>query len=179
VIMELAEPRVRTGVWEHTTFRENPILRLRRTGLAAMVTIYGPRSTAEAMIARVRRMHDLIEGVTPSGEPYRANDPELLTWVQGTAAYGFIQAYHAYVEALSSSERDRYYAEGVPVAVLYGATGASTSEAELKNLFHATAGQMEHSDTPLCFVLCAACRKSRPIRRRAAESHDNQSAMGP
>jgi uncharacterized protein (DUF2236 family) len=24
VIMELAEPRVRTGVWEHTTFRENP-----------------------------------------------------------------------------------------------------------------------------------------------------------
>ena len=41
--MELAEPRVRSGVWEHTTFRVNPILRLRRTGLAAMVTIYGPR----------------------------------------------------------------------------------------------------------------------------------------
>src|SRR5262249_29003019 len=41
VIMELAEPRVRTGVWEHTTFRVNPIQRLRRTGLAAMMTIYG------------------------------------------------------------------------------------------------------------------------------------------
>src|SRR6267142_2769335 len=41
VIMELAEPRVRTGVWEHTTFRLNPIRRLRRTGLAAMVTVYG------------------------------------------------------------------------------------------------------------------------------------------
>jgi uncharacterized protein (DUF2236 family) len=25
VIMELAEPRVRTGVWEHTTFRVDPI----------------------------------------------------------------------------------------------------------------------------------------------------------
>src|SRR6516165_6428372 len=37
VIMELAEPRVRTGVWEHTTFRIDPIRRLRRTGLAAMV----------------------------------------------------------------------------------------------------------------------------------------------
>jgi ER-bound oxygenase mpaB/B'/Rubber oxygenase, catalytic domain len=81
------------------------------TGGDFMVTIYGPRSTAEAMIARVRRMHDLIEGVTPSGEPYRANDPELLTWVHGTAAYGFLQAYHAYVRALSSSERDRYYAD--------------------------------------------------------------------
>ena len=29
VIMELAEPRVRTGVWEHTTFRVDPVRRLR------------------------------------------------------------------------------------------------------------------------------------------------------
>jgi hypothetical protein len=49
VVMELAEPRVRTGVWEHTNFREDPIQRLRRTGLAAMVTVYGARSTAEAI----------------------------------------------------------------------------------------------------------------------------------
>ncbi len=39
--MELAEPRVRNGVWERTTFRADPIRRLRRTGLAAMVTVYG------------------------------------------------------------------------------------------------------------------------------------------
>jgi uncharacterized protein (DUF2236 family) len=97
VIMELAEPRVRTGVWEHTTFRIDPIRRLRRTGLAAMVTIYGARGTAEAMIARIRRMHDRVAGSTPAGKAYRANDPELLNWVQGTAAYGFLQAYHAYV----------------------------------------------------------------------------------
>jgi uncharacterized protein (DUF2236 family) len=88
VIMELAEPRVRTGVWEHTTFRTDPIQRLRRTGLAAMVTIYGARGKAEAMIARIRRMHDRVTGLTPAGEIYRANDPELLNWVQATAAYG-------------------------------------------------------------------------------------------
>jgi uncharacterized protein (DUF2236 family) len=41
VILELAEPRVRTGVWERTTFRTDPIRRLRRARLAAMVTIYG------------------------------------------------------------------------------------------------------------------------------------------
>jgi hypothetical protein len=86
VIMELAEPRVRTGLWEHTTFRLNPIARLRRTGLAAMVTIYGARSTAEAMIARVWRIHDTVAGTTPTGEAYRASEPELLNWVQGTAA---------------------------------------------------------------------------------------------
>jgi hypothetical protein len=97
VIMELAEPRVRTGVWEHTNFRADPIRRLRRTGFAAMVTIYGARSAAEAMIARVRRMHDMVAGTTPSGEAYCANDPELLNWVQATAAYGFLQSYHSYV----------------------------------------------------------------------------------
>ena len=52
VILELAEPRVRTGVWEHTEFRTRPARRIRRTGLAAMVTVYGPRSAAEAMIAK-------------------------------------------------------------------------------------------------------------------------------
>src|SRR6516165_643627 len=108
VIMELAEPRVRTGLWEHTTFRLDPIRRLRRTGLAAMVTIYGARSTAEPMIARIRRMHEMVAGTTASGEAYRANDSELLNWVHGTAAYGFLQAYHMYVQPLSSSERDRY-----------------------------------------------------------------------
>src|SRR6201987_4145695 len=124
VIMELAEPRVRTGVWEHTTFRVDPIRRLRRTGLAAMVTVYGAHSTAEGMIAGVRRVHDRITGITPSGEAYRANDPELLNWVHGTEAYGFAQAYHAYVKPLSLLERNCYYAECDTAAALYGATGA-------------------------------------------------------
>jgi hypothetical protein len=32
VILELAEPRVRSGVWDHTTFRKNPLTRLRPAG---------------------------------------------------------------------------------------------------------------------------------------------------
>ena len=160
VIMELAEPRVRTGVWEHTNFRADPIRRLRRTGFAAMVTIYGARGTAEAMIARVRRMHDLVAGTTPSGEAYCANDPELLNWVQGTAAYGFLQAYHAYVQPLSLSERDRYYAEGISAAALYGATSAPTSEADLERLLHATTGRLERSDIVFEFL---AIMRSAPI----------------
>jgi uncharacterized protein (DUF2236 family) len=160
VILELAEPRVRTGVWEHTTFRLNPIRRLRKTGLAAMVTIYGAHRTAEAMIERVRRMHATVAGITPSGEPYCANDPELLNWVHATAAYGFLQAYHTYVQPLSLSDRDRFYAEGVPVAGLYGATNAPASEAEIELLFHATRGHLEHSDIVLEFL---AIMDSAPI----------------
>jgi uncharacterized protein (DUF2236 family) len=159
VIMELAEPRVRTGVWEHTTFRIDPIRRLRRTGLAAMVTIYGARGTAEAMIARVRRMHARIAGSTPAGKAYRADDPELLDWVQGTAAYGFLQAYHSYVRPLSGVERDRYYAEGTLAASLYGAS-AATSEAALEMRFEAMANQLERSDILFEFL---AIMRSAPI----------------
>lgn len=49
VLLELAEPRVRTGVWEHSSFRSDPLPRMKRTGLAAMVTVYGARSVAERM----------------------------------------------------------------------------------------------------------------------------------
>ena len=31
VILELAEPRVRTGVWEHSSFRAQPVRRMQRT----------------------------------------------------------------------------------------------------------------------------------------------------
>jgi uncharacterized protein (DUF2236 family) len=165
VIMELAEPRVRTGVWEHTTFRVDPIRRLRRTGLAAMVTIYGARSIAEAMIARIRQLHDAVAGTTSAGEAYRANDPELLNWVQGTAAYGFLQAYHAYVQPLSLSDRDRYYAEGVAAARLYGATSAPNSEAELEILLRAMAGRLERSDIVFEFLAIMGCAPILPLLR--------------
>ncbi len=130
VILELAEPRVRTGVWEHSSFRTDPLPRLKRTGLAAMVTVYGARSVAEAMIAGVRRMHDRVAGDTPAGAPYRANDVDLLDWVQATASFGFMEAYHAYARPLSAADRDRFYAEAAPAAALYGAVGAPGSVAE-------------------------------------------------
>lgn len=57
VLLELAEPRVRSGVWDHTSFRTDPLPRMARTGLAAMVTVYGAKSVAEPMIAGVGRMH--------------------------------------------------------------------------------------------------------------------------
>ena len=57
VILELADPAVRTGVWHHSSFRQDPVHRLRRTGLAAMITVYGGESEARAMIANVVRVH--------------------------------------------------------------------------------------------------------------------------
>src|SRR5512140_3796978 len=65
VILELAEPRVRTGVWEHSIFRTDPLTRMKRTGEATLITTYGPTAAAEARVAMVTRMHQRVGGTTP------------------------------------------------------------------------------------------------------------------
>lgn len=145
VLLELGEPRVRTGVWEHSSFRADPAGRLRRTGLAAMVTVYGPRSAVEATGARVQALHRRIVGATPAGEPYRADDPDLLGWVQATAAFAFLAAYRKYVGPVSAADRDLYYAEGSAGAPLYGAPEPPQSEAEFNALLTAMRPRLEPS----------------------------------
>ncbi len=138
VILELAEPAVRAGVWEHSSFRKDPLNRLKRTGLAAMISVYGARSVAEPMIARVVRMHAMVQGTTAAGIRYSANDPRLLTWVHATAAFGFAAAYHQYVQPLGLPNWDEYYREGAPVSRLYGAVDTPQSVAEMQALFEST-----------------------------------------
>ncbi|RZI86146.1 MAG: DUF2236 domain-containing protein [Rubrivivax sp.] len=145
VILELAEPRVRTGVWEHTSFRTAPLPRLQRTGLAAMLTVYGPRGQTEAMIARVNRLHGRVQGTTPSGQDYRADDPELLAWVQATASFAFTEAYHAYVRPLANAERDQLYAEGEVTTRLYGVLNAPTTAQAMTAVFQAMRPRLEPS----------------------------------
>ncbi|WP_297515550.1 oxygenase MpaB family protein [uncultured Caulobacter sp.] len=166
VILELAEPRVRTGVWEHSTFRADPLGRLRRTGLAAMVTVYGARSVAETMIAGVGRQHARVAGATPGGAAYRADDADLLDWVQATASFGFLTAYHALVAPLSEAERDRFHAEAGPAARLYGALGAPACEAAWRARLAATLPSLERSDIVFEFLdLMRAVRIAGPLSR--------------
>jgi uncharacterized protein (DUF2236 family) len=152
VILEMAEPAVRTGVWEHSSFRQDPMGRLQRTGLAALVTVYGARSIAEPMIARVSRMHAKVTGETSAGEAYAANDARLLTWVHTTAAFGFAQAYSRYVDPLSETEFDALYHEAAPAARLYGAVDAPQCAAELQTLFDSMRGRLEPSEFVLHFL---------------------------
>lgn len=146
VILELAEPSVRAGVWDHSSFRKDPLLRLRRTGAAAMITVYAPRAEAEAMIRRVVAMHDRVEGTLDDGTPYRANDPVLLDWVQATASFGFLQAYHCFARRLTDEERSRAFAEGAVAARLYGATGAPRSLAEWDEQLDAMLPRLEQGE---------------------------------
>jgi len=146
VLLELAEPGVRSGVWLHSSFRERPVERLRRTGYAAMMTVYGPRSRTEALIAGVTRRHGQVNGVAPDGRAYSATDPKLLDWVHATASFGFLEAYHRFVDPVGLPDRDRFYQEGQPAARLYGAMSVPSSEADMAALLMRMAPQLEPSD---------------------------------
>lgn len=144
-ILELAEPRVRTGVWENSTFRQDPLPRLKRTGLIAMITVYGPSSTAKKVIQGVNRQHANVKGVTKNGQPYSAMDNELLTWVNVTAGWGFLEAYSNYVRPLSAQEKDRFYSEGVSAARLYGVKDRAAGAAGIEAIFEEFYDKVEPS----------------------------------
>jgi uncharacterized protein (DUF2236 family) len=133
VILELAEPRVRSGIWEHSNFRTEPLARMQRTAEAAMITTFGRTAAAEARIAMVNRLHSRISGVTPEGRAYAASDPELLDWVHLTAGYGFLNAYVRYVDPqLSRADQDRYYREGARLGRAFGVLDPPTCVAAVE-----------------------------------------------
>lgn len=166
VILELAEPAVRTGVWKHSTFLTDPMGRLRRTGLAAMVTVYGARSIAVPMIEGVVRMHARVIDETPAGETFTANDPHLLTWVHATATFGFGEAYSRYVAPLAPCEFDSLYCEGVTASHLYGAVDAPRSETELRALFDSMRRRLEPSEIVFEFLRIMAATRALPAPLR-------------
>ena len=134
VLLELGEGRVRHGVWDHSVFARDPVGRLNRTGHAAMVTAFAPVAEVERLTARVNAWHGRIAGATPEGQLYRADDPELLRWVQTTAAWSFLAAWTRLGGRATPVERDRYYADGAAGARLFGVAEPCTSEAAADGL---------------------------------------------
>lgn len=130
VLLEFADPKIRSGVWTHSTFRTDPIGRSRRTAMAAMIGVYAPREVARRVIQGVTNMHARVSGATPAGAAYTALDPDLLDWVSATAGWGFVTAYDRFVAPLTQAEKAAFHIEGEPVARLYGVRERIGSEKE-------------------------------------------------
>lgn len=162
VLLEFADARIRSGVWDHSVYPVDPIGRSRRTGLAAMVGVYGPQSMARRVIAGVNRMHSKVSGTTPDGTAYRALQPELLDWVHATAAYGFMTAYHRFVRPLSATDRQQFLAEGAPVAALYGVTRPVSTEAQFAEMAARLLPRFEPHPINLEFLGIIASGKAAP-----------------
>lgn len=143
VLLEFADARIRSGVWDHSTYKADPMGRSKRTGIAAMVGVYGPQAAARRVIQGVTNMHTRVVGETPKGEAYKALDVELLDWVSATAGYGFLNAYDRFVAPLSEAEKTRFYEEAHPIARLYGVKYSPSSQADFLAMMDKLAPRFE------------------------------------
>ncbi len=135
LLLQMLHPAVLAGVWDHSNFRTDMHGRLRRTARFIALTTYGGRDEAEAVIARVRDIHDRVGGTLPGGTPYSANDPSLLAWVHVTEASSFLNAWRRYVEpGMSPADQDRYFAEMAQVARALGAAPVPSDRAGTRRL---------------------------------------------
>src|SRR5690606_22107739 len=133
------------------------------------ITTYGRNSEAEAAIARVRVLHDKVRGTLPDGRPYAASDPWLLGWVHLAEAQCFLAAYRRYVDpAISSMERDRYFAESALIAAALGADPVPRSRAGAKAQMLLYRGELSASaETRHVAELVLRSGSGNPIEARA------------
>ncbi|MTD26727.1 oxygenase MpaB family protein [Erwinia sorbitola] len=122
LLLQMQHPLALAGVWDHSSFREDMMGRLRRTSQFIAVTTFGNTADAQTLIERVKRIHLRVKGVDALGQPYDASDPQLLTWVHVAETYCFLAAHLRYKNPhLSPADQDRYYAEAALVAEALGA----------------------------------------------------------
>lgn len=135
LLLQMLHPAVLAGVWDHSDFRRDMHGRLRRTARFVALTTYGGREEAEAAIARVRGIHERVQGTLSDGSPYAANDPTLLAWVHVTEVTSFLDAWIRYGEPhMSAADQDRYFAEMAEIAERLGADPVPRSRAEVRGL---------------------------------------------
>jgi uncharacterized protein (DUF2236 family) len=119
LVMQLAHPLVAAGVDQHSDFPARARQRLRRTLDLSLALIYGSEEEAAAAARAIRGTHRRVVGVA-EGTPYRADDPELLLWVNATLVDTALVVYQRFVRPLSGRDRERYYAESVAAAERLG-----------------------------------------------------------
>jgi len=131
LMLQMLHPKVLAGVWDHSGFRDDMNARLRGTARFIAQTTFETRSSAEAQMERVRRIHDKVAGTLPDGTPYSANDPRLLAWVHVAEATSFLDGWIRYGEPdMSAADQDRYFAEMAVMAEMLGADPVPRSRAE-------------------------------------------------
>jgi uncharacterized protein (DUF2236 family) len=128
LLMQVAHPLIAEGVDQHSDFRIDPWGRLRATIRSYLTIVYGSTPTARAEIRRLGRLHRTIVG--PVRDPaataatgataYSARDPALSLWVHATLVDSTIVAHDAWIEPLSRSRRERFYAETRPIGRAFG-----------------------------------------------------------
>jgi uncharacterized protein (DUF2236 family) len=119
LILQTLHPLAMAGVAVHSDYKKRSLDRLRRTSHYVAATTFGDRATALAAAARVKRVHEKVQGVDPvTGLAYSAADPDTQLWVHCAEVHSFVTAFTALGEPLTELERDRYFEEAAQLGSL-------------------------------------------------------------
>jgi len=79
--LQALHPLALAGIEAHSSYRQDPLGRLQRTGAFIAITTFGSEQMAQQTVDAVRAMHRKVEGSAADGRHYSAQDPRLLLWV--------------------------------------------------------------------------------------------------
>ncbi|WP_067477748.1 oxygenase MpaB family protein [Actinomadura hibisca] len=111
LLLQVTHPLVAAGVDQHSDFERDPFARLWRTADIMLKLSFADAETSARQSRVLRAMHKRVEGVSDEGTPYRALDPDLLTWVWATLVHNALDLYQRTFGPLSDADRERFYQE--------------------------------------------------------------------
>ncbi|MHC5906525.1 oxygenase MpaB family protein [Streptomyces sp. S6] len=134
LMLQSLHPLAMAGVDQHSDFRADPVGRLNGTVRFVTTTTFGSSDASREVIGLVRRIHTKVNGTAPDGRPYRADDPDLLTWVHTAEVRSFLAGHQTYAprpQRLTPAECDAYYRQVAPIAEALGARNVPRTTLEV------------------------------------------------
>jgi uncharacterized protein (DUF2236 family) len=150
LMLQTLHPLAIAGVEEHSSYRDDPLGRLGRTGSFVTGTTYGSTEAAERLIKLVRGIHRKVRGTAPDGRPYSADDPDLLTWVHITEVASFLKAHQRFTPfPVRGEQADRYFHEVATIAERLGADDVPRSRVAVRAYFRDVRPELEAGEQAL------------------------------
>jgi uncharacterized protein (DUF2236 family) len=109
LMLQALHPLAMRGVWQNSTFQEDPLGRLRRTADFVNRVTFGSPAEAAEIGRRVRGIHRALRFQDPgTGRTHRVDDPELLLWVHCAEVSSYLEVARRGGLGLTEREADRY-----------------------------------------------------------------------
>jgi len=156
VLLQVAHPLVAAGVDQHSDFRRDPFGRFHRTANTSLDAVFGDTPRALRALRRIDARHVSVKGTADDGRHYRAQDPQLLLWVQATLVLTSLRWYELVAGRLPPTDRQRYWDEGKVFARELGVPD---------ELFPPTIGDLERYEREMLGTAVVANVTSRLVAR--------------
>ncbi|HEX2315951.1 MAG TPA: oxygenase MpaB family protein [Thermomonospora sp.] len=155
LMLQALHPRAMWGVWQNSTFQDDPFGRLQRTADFVGVSTFGTPEEIEQLGAKVRGIHRRLRIHNhDTGRIERLDQPELLLWVHCAEVYSYLETARRGGLPLTDRMADRYLAEQRRTATYVGLHEEDVpgSVAEMEAYFAEVRPQLRATDEALATV---------------------------